>query len=224
MSENKTNLISAIVLGIIIILGTIVTPVILKKYDVVIVQPADNGKKQIDSIYKEQLKSDSAASFVITTLSKQIDSLKKANADTSKALNKERKKVLQLSIQVDNAKLLLDTSAYFKYCDELSAEVKILDNAIENYQSQIDSLNSKNYDLVGLLQSQSDYCATNLEAIYKESTRQSKTIDSLNILLVNAASKRKHKYTIGIGGFGGLHNKGFGGGVGIVVSKTVFSF
>jgi hypothetical protein len=224
MSENKTNFLSAIVLGIIIISGAIAVPALLKNDDIVIVQPADNGRAQIDSIYKEQIKSDSAASFVITTLSQQVDSLKKANADTSKALNKERKKVLQLSVEVDNAKLLLDTSAYFKYCDELSAEVKILDNTIEDYKLQVDSLNSKNYSLVNLLRSQSVYCANNLSAIYKESSKQSKTIDSLNLLIIKATNKRKHKYTVGVGSFGGLHNKGFGGGVGIVVSKTVFSF
>ena len=224
MSENKTNFLSAIVLGIIIISGAIAVPSLLKNDDIVVVHPADNGRAQIDSIYKEQIKSDSAASFVITTLSKQIDSLKKANADTSKALNKERKKVLQLSAEVDNARLLLDTSAYFKYCDELSAEVKILDNTIEDYKLQVDSLNSKNYSLVNLLRSQSTYCANSLSVIYKESSKQSKTIDSLNLRLITALNKRKHKYTVGIGGFGGLHNKGFGGGVGIVVSKTVFSF
>src|ERR1044072_7980914 len=106
MSENKTNFLSAIVLGIIIISGAIAVPSLLKNDDIVVVPPDDNGRAEIDSIYKEQIKSYSAASFVITTLSKQIDSLKKANADTSKALNKERKKVLQLSAEVDNARLL----------------------------------------------------------------------------------------------------------------------
>lgn len=204
--------------------GILFSYIFSNRKEVVVIPAPDNGKKKIDSIYNEQVKKHEQDSATKATLSKQLDSVKKVAAEKDVALTKERKKVLQLAEEVKYARLVFDTSSYYKYCDELSAEVKILDNAIENYKEQIDSLLGRNYALTNVLNTNATEWRKTSQVLQQQAGRQAAVIDSLNTVLILKTNKAKKRYTLGVGGFGGLHNKGVGGGVGIVVCRRLFSF
>jgi hypothetical protein len=184
----------------------------------------DNGKSKIDSITIEQFKKDEKAKADSVTLSKRLDSIKKKYNEAKLSLNAERKHVLVLSNLVEQANMLNDTSAYFKYCNELSAEVKIQDIEIQNYQDQVDSLKLKTDSMSSLMASRVIQWRNTSTQLMQQAYKQAYTIDSISLKYNAVVGRKKKMYSVGIGACGGLTNFGIGGAVGIVVSKNVFTF
>lgn len=183
-----------------------------------------NAKQIIDSILIKQIRTEQKAKSDSASLSKQIDSFKKKYNEAKLILNAERKKTAVLSNAVIDANLLKDTSSFFNFCNELATEVKIQDIEISNLTQQADSLQIKNDSLVSLMSSRVSQWGNTFNLLKAQAISQANKSDSLTTSNNKLLRKANRKYTIGLGACGGLTNFGFGGAVGVVVSKTVFRF
>jgi hypothetical protein len=184
-----------------------------------------DAKQIIDSIEQNfyetyELKTSESSA----TLFKQVDSFKKKYNEAKISLNEERKKVSVLTNAVEVANSLNDTSSFFTFCNELSAQVKIQDIEISNLTLQSDSLQSKNDSLNELLNDRVLEWKNTFGILKAQAITQAYKLDSLGTKYNSLQKKENKKWTVGIGACGGLTNFGFGGAVGIVVSKTVFKF
>jgi hypothetical protein len=184
-----------------------------------------NAKQIIDSIEQNFYESYELKSKLSSqVLSKQIDSFKAEYNKAKISLNAERKKVAVLSNAVEVANSLNDTSSFFTFCNELAAQVKIQDIEISNLTRQSDSLQNKNDNLNKLMEARVSQWKNTFGLLKAQAITQANKLDSLGTKYNSLQKKENKKWTVGIGACGGLTNFGFGGAVGIVVSKTVFKF
>lgn len=184
----------------------------------------DNGKLVIDSIKQQSFLKDEKAKSDSAALSKQVDSITKIYKQAKADLGTERKKVLSLASAVDAARLLNDTSSYFEYCNSLSATVRIQDERIQDYENEVEALKEKNDSINALMSSRVTQWRNASASLMQQAYKQTNTIDSLALKYNSLLNKAKKRYTVGIGACGGITNFGFGGSVGVVVCRKLFTF
>jgi hypothetical protein len=193
-----------------------------KKEDAIIQHPIIHINK-LDSInvvnnklfvLEKKLKQDS------TTLSKQRDSIKAEYNKAKQDLNSYKAKTNELSRYITS----ITDSSSFLYCKELAGRVIVQDVLINSFEQKADSLQVKNDSLAAVMAVRLKIFNESFLKLNTQATAQAFTIDSLANISNSLSKKANKKYSVGVGVMGGVTNIGFGGCVGVSITRTIFQF
>jgi hypothetical protein len=188
-----------------------------KEQNIVSVTNKISRKDSIEIINKEHANYEAKFKQDSSRLSKQRDSFKLIYYHANVDLNIQRKKVVELSKYI--LTIQKDSS-----CSALATAALRQDSLIENLQLASDSLQAKNDSLVSIMAVRVSVFNNSFLRLNTQAHAQANIIDSLankNASLIKNANK---KYSVGIGVMGGLTPTGFGGCIGLSLTRTIFKF